>query len=380
MRRIETYLLRQLAWPTLAAVAALTTLAVLSQMLTTLNLIVDQRQSAVVFLKVVALSLPSTAVITLPIALFVACLVSLNRLHTEQEIVVCFAGGMSRWRVSAPAMRLAVAAALLTLVVNLWVQPWATRRMREELFKVRTDLVATLVHEGEFNEPSQGLTIYAQEADGAGRLKNVFIYQDKGQGRSATYAAKRGLIVKKAGEPVMILTDGSRQEFNNHDILNYLAFTDNVFDLAPYVNTTEEVTYKVSDRYPHELFFPDKRYDWEKNNRKKLLAEGNARLTSPIYNIAFVVLALNAVLGGAFSRLGYGRRIAIAAATAGGIRILGFAAQAACDATPALNLLQWLIPLAPTVWIGRRLFGQGALRSIGLKAALGATPLQRLPA
>ena len=64
MRRIETYLLRQLGWPTLAAVVALTTLAVLSQMLTTLNLIVDQRQSAIVFLKVVALSLPSTAVIT----------------------------------------------------------------------------------------------------------------------------------------------------------------------------------------------------------------------------------------------------------------------------------------------------------------------------
>ncbi len=380
MRRIETYLLRQLGWPTLAAVVSLTTLAVLSQMLTTLNLIVDQRQSAIVFLKVVALSLPSTAVITLPIALFVACLVSFNRLHTEQEIVVCFAGGMSRWRVSAPAMRLAVAAALLTLVVNLWVQPWATRRMREELFKVRTDLVATLVHEGEFNEPSQGLTIYAQDSDGAGNLRNVFIYQDRGQGRSATFAAKRGVIVKRGGQPVMVLSDGSRQEFNNHDVLNFLAFADNVFDLAPYVNTTEEVHYKVSDRYPHELFFPDKRYDWERNNKKKLLAEGNARLTSPLYTITFVILALNAVLGGAFSRLGYGRRIALAAAAAGGIRILGFAAQAACDSTPALNLLQWLIPLVPAVWIGRRLFGGAGVRALGPGAALGAPPLQRLPA
>ena len=60
----------------------------------------------------------------------------------------------------------------------------------------------------------------------------------------------------------------------------------------------------MSDRYPHELFFPDKRYDWEKNNRKKLLAEGNARLTSPIYNIAFMALALNAVLGGGFQPAG----------------------------------------------------------------------------
>jgi lipopolysaccharide export system permease protein len=364
MRRIETYLLRQMFWPSFAAASALTGLAVLSQMLTTLNILVDQRQSTLTFLKIVALSLPSTAVITLPIALFVACLVALNRLHTEQEIVVCFAGGMSRWRVSAPAVRLAVAAALLTLVVNLWVQPWATRRMREELFAIRTDLVTTLVQQGEFNEPAKGLTVYAQTADGAGDLTNVYIYQDKDGGRSATFAAKNGLITKQGGKPVLILRDGSQQQFNNRDILNYLKFDDYVFDLAPYVNTTEEVHYKISDRYLHELVYPDKRQDWERNNRKKMLAEANARLTSPLYNITFVILALNAVVGGAFSRLGYARRIAWTAAAAAALRILGFAAQAACDSTPALNVLQWIVPLLPAIWIGRRLFVEGGHRAV----------------
>ena len=377
MRRIESYLLRQLLWPTLAAVAALTALAALSQVLTTLNQLIDQRQGAVVFLKVLALSLPSTAVLTLPIALFVAALVALNRLHTEQEIVVCFAGGMSRWRVSAPALRLAAAAAILTLVVNLWVQPWATRRMREELFKARTDLVATLVHEGDFNEPSGGLTIYAQDADGAGHLRNVFIYQDRGQGRSATFAAQRGLIAKQAGAPVLILRQGSQQQFNNRDILNYLKFDDYVFDLAPYVNTTEEVHYKPSDRYLHELVFPDLRQTWEsvKKNRRQMLTEANARLTSPLYCLTFVMLALNAVIGGAFSRLGYARRIAAAAAAAAALRILGFAAQAGSDGTPALNALQWLVPLLPALWLGRKLFSSPPAPLPLRGAAAGLQPL-----
>jgi hypothetical protein len=82
--------------------------------------------------------------------------VALNRLHTEQEVVVCFAGGMSRWRVISPAMRLACTIAFLALVTNLFVSPAAYRALRQELFEVRTDLAATLVREGEFSEPAPG--------------------------------------------------------------------------------------------------------------------------------------------------------------------------------------------------------------------------------
>ena len=99
MRLIESYLFRQIFGPTLFATVALTAVAVLSQSLGQLDIIVDQRQSAMVFIKIILLAMPQLLAMILPIAIFVAALVALNRLHTEQEIVVCFAGGMSRWRV-----------------------------------------------------------------------------------------------------------------------------------------------------------------------------------------------------------------------------------------------------------------------------------------
>jgi hypothetical protein len=52
MRLIDRYLLRQLLGPTLLATAALTAFALLSQSLSGLDLIVNQRQSAWVFLKI----------------------------------------------------------------------------------------------------------------------------------------------------------------------------------------------------------------------------------------------------------------------------------------------------------------------------------------
>jgi lipopolysaccharide export system permease protein len=360
MRLIDRYLLRQLLGPTILATLALTFVALLSQSLSALDVIVNQRQSALVFAKITLLAMPQLVNMVLPVALFVAALVSLNRLHTEQEIVVCYAGGMSRARVIAPAMRLACTVALAALVMNLFVQPAALRAMRETYFKVNADLASTLVREGEFNSPSPGLTVYAQSVAPDGVIQNLFIHQVKDDGSSTTYTANQGRLVKRQGRPVLQMYSGAIQEFSRVGVLNFLTFDDYQFDLSPLNDTGELVHYKPSDRYLHELLFPDLEQDWEKRNRERLLAEGHARLSTPLYNIAATALALAAILGGGFSRLGYGRRIAATAAIAAGVRILGFVVQAGCEAEAWLNPVQYVVPIAATALALQTLFRQKA--------------------
>lgn len=367
MRLIDRYLLRQMLGPTVLATLALTGVAMLSQSLSALDLMVNQRQSALVFLEVTVLAMPQLINMVLPIALFVAALVALNRLQTEQEIVVCFAGGMSRWRVISPAIRLAATVAFIALLSNLFLQPTAARAMRDELFQVRTDLASTLVREGEFTEPTPGLTVYAQTVDAKGDFRNLFIHQTKPDGASTTYMADRGHIAKRLGRPVLILRTGSTQEFSPKGVLNYLTFDEYAFDLAPLANSAELVHYKPSDRYLHELFFPDLKHGWEQRNRLSLLAEGHSRIATPLYNIAFMAMALSAIIGGGFSRMGYGRRIAAIAAMAAVVRILGFGVQAACEESAWLNILQYAVPLGATALALRSVFRQRAGRFIGLR-------------
>jgi len=371
MSLIERYLFKQLLGPTLLATLALVAVALLSQSLGTLDIMVEQRQSAMVFAKITFLALPQLLNMILPIAIFVASLVALNRLHTEQEIVVCFAGGMSRWRVIAPAIKLASLAMLVTLVVNLWVQPYCYRTMRDELFAVRTDLAASLVRAGEFSQPSSDLTVYAQSIDQQGIMRNMFLNQEKAEGGSTTFFARQGKIAKRNGEPILIMRQGSNQELSREGVLNFLKFDEYIFNLAPFMNTYELVHYKISDRYMHELIYPDLQQEWEQRNRVKMIAEFHSRLSSPLYNLAFMAMALNAVIGGAFSRLGYGRRIAMIAGVAAFVRILGFAVQAACDDNAALNLLQYAVPLIATWWALAKLFQQKSSRTGGLRL-LGA--------
>jgi len=367
MRLIDRYLLRQLLGPTFLATMALTAVVLLSQSLSVLDLLVNQRQSALVFLKVTLLYMPQLINMILPFAVFVAALVALNRLHTEQEIVVCFAGGMSRWRVISPAIRLACTIAFLALLMNLWVQPVAYRALREELFQVRTDLAATMVREGEFTEPVPGLTVYAQAVDGNGDMHNLFIHQMKDDGTATTYMANSGRMTNRQGESVLVLRDGSMQEFSPRGVLNYLTFNEYPFALGTLNNPDEMVHYKPSDRYLHELLFPDLQQAWEQKNRKSLMAEGHARLATPLYNIAFMALAVSAIIGGGFSRLGYGRRIAIFFGIAAIVRILGFVAQSAAEANVWLNILQYAVPLGATAFALRGIFRQRVSRFIDIR-------------
>ncbi len=367
MHLIDRYLLRQLLGPTVLATAALTAVALLSQSLSALDIIVSQRQSALVFAKVTLLAMPQLLNMVLPIAVFVAALVALNRLHTEQEIVVCFAGGMSRWRVIAPALRLAGMIMILALAVNLWIQPMAAREMRQTLFSVRTDLASTLIREGEFTNPAPGLTVYAQSVDATGLIHNLFIHQEKSGSSATTYTADEGRLEKRGDRPVLVMHKGSMQEFSETDVLNFLTFDDYPYDLSPFMSSNELIHYKPSDRYLHELLFPDLTQDWEKRNRLKLMAEGHSRISSPLYNVALMAMALTAIIGGGFSRMGYGRRIAVMSAIAVGVRILGFVVQAAAEEAAWLNLLQYAVPVLATYFALRSIFREKVSRFIDMR-------------
>ena len=346
MRLLERYLFRQLLVSVVWTTAALTGVAVLTSSLSALDLIVNQHQNALIFLEVTLLATPQVVAMILPLAMLIAGLMALNRLQTEQEIVICFAGGMSPWRVASPAIRVASLVAILVLALNLWVQPACFRELRAVIEAVRGDLAAVMINPGQFTHPAPGLTVYAQSLDQSGEIKNLFINKESPSGRSSTVMASEGRFAKRNGAPVLIMRGGSYQQLSQTGVLNTMSFDENVFDLRPFIAGRGPIRYRQSDRYLHELFFPDLRESWDAANRNALLAEGHARLATPLYSLAFTALALAAVLGGSFSRIGYGRRIAMASAAALVVRVTGFVSAAASASHPWLNSLQYAAPLA----------------------------------
>ena len=355
MTLIQGYLFRQIGRPVVAACAALAGIGILSQSLDQLEVIVERGQSVWVMVKLTLLAVPQLLAVIIPIGLFVGALIALTRLQREQELTAVFASGVTRWSAIRPAVRIAAIAALLTLVVTTVGQPWAQRQARAEAFAVRTDLAALLVEEGQFVRGPNGLTVYVQQIEQNGLLKNLFVYMTDGDD-AVTWDAAEARFGRIEGLPVLTMKNASTTRYSSRGVLTYASFAQTVVDLSPYAAMTEQVRYKPSDLYLTQLFNPSPADLERVGSAGELMAEGHSRLSAPLYALMAMAMALTAILGGPFSRTGYGLRIAKVAGVFLLVRIAGYGVVSASAWNGWLNIFQYLLPIVATAVALRLLF------------------------
>lgn len=355
MTLIQGYLFRQIAKPVLGACAALAGIGILSQSLDQLEIIVERGQSVWVMVKLTLLAVPQLLAVILPIGLFVGALIALTRLQREQELTAIFASGVTRWSAIRPAIKLAVIGALVTLLFTTVIQPWSQRQARAEAFAVRTDLAALLVEEGRFVQGPEGLTVYVQQIEQNGLLKNIFIYQPDGD-QVTTWDAAEARFSRIDGEPIVTLINGSWQRYSSRGVLEYLSFARQDVPLGQYAQVTDSIRYKPSDLYLPQLFNPSPRDLERVGTAGELAAEGHSRLSAPLYALVAMAMALTAIMGGAYSRTGYSLRIAKAAGAFLLVRIVGYGIVAASAWNGWLNVFQYLLPIAAAAISLRLLF------------------------
>jgi len=355
MTLIQGYLFRQIGRPVAGACAALAGIGILSQSLDQLEVIVERGQSVWLMVKLTLLAVPQLLAVIIPIGLFVGGLIALTRLQREQELTAVFASGVTRWAAIRPAVWLAVIATLLTLSITTVVQPWSQRQARAETFAIRTDLAAVLVEEGRFVQGPDGLTVYVQQIEQNGLLKNLFVYLEHGD-KITTWDAAEARFGRVDGQPLLTLINGSRQSYSSQGVLEYFSFDRTVVDLSPYTDMTKQITYKTQDLYLPQLFDPSPQDLDRVGSRGELAAEGHSRLSAPLYALTAMAMALAAIMGGPFSRTGYGLRIAKAAATFLVLRLVGFSVVAASAWNGWLNFFQYLLPIIAAAVALRLLF------------------------
>lgn len=348
MNTISTYVFRQALGPLLAILGALAAIAILTQGLNQLDIIVTNRRAGFAFAWVTLLALPQLISLILPMAVFIAVVYALNRMHSESEIAVLYGAGVSRQRLARPILQLAVLAALVHLIINVIVQPWAFEERRKVFYELRTDIASSLIEEGSFTYPAEGLTLYARSRGGGGELRDLLINDGRTE-PGITYTARAGAIVTVDGAPAIVMRDGQVQQETADGSVNVLDFDRYVLKFDGVFEEPELFFLKPSDRTLFDLVFPDRTSNYDQQNIPEFLAEAHGRLAAPLLNIALALVALVGVLVGEFSRRGYGRRIMWAAIIALMIRLAALVTQAAAADQPELNPLQYALPLAVIV-------------------------------
>lgn len=359
MTRLASYIFRQCAWPMVFFTLIFSGIVWLSTSLQMLDLVINRGQSAVTFVELNVLAFPSLLADVLPISLFCSVLYTLHHMNTDSEVVVMWAAGHSHWSIARPILILAAIVAIFNLFLNLYLMPSGYRAMKDKIYEIRSDLVTQLVKEGTFTTPSKGLTVYIRKATNQGRLEGLLIHDSREPDRPTTYMAESGYLLRATPSPQLVMELGNVQSIDTPGRPPVLTSFDRyALDLSPFMQEQKIPRREFRERFLHELFNPDLSGNWDRKNVDRLRAEGHNRLASPLYNFAFVMIAIICIIGGPYGRRGMALRICVAMAAVFLVRTVGFAGQSAATSSIALTYLQYLMPLGTVVLAGALLSGR----------------------
>lgn len=345
MRRLDSYIFRQILGPFLFFVLVFTGLIWLTQSLRVIDTVVNNGQSAPVFLEFTGLLLPMVLSIVLPISLFAAVLYAVSRLFGDSEIVVMLAAGLSGTSILRAVAAFALIVMAVVYMLTLWLMPLAQREMRERISQMRGDVAVAFLREGAFLEPIDRVTVYLRETGPGGELLGVFVHDERDPEREVTYTAKRALLVRDRTGTRLVMFDGIAQNAGpGPGDLSVLRFNQLSYDLTELDAPGLERARKPSELYLQDLLTITSA-EADPRPIGEFRAEAHEALSGPLYVITLPLLAVAFIVSAGLRRQGSAGRIMLAATAGLGLRLSGLAVKSVVSGAAALWPIFYLPPL-----------------------------------
>lgn len=187
---INRYLIREILKPLLAIC---TILVVIFASYSSSRFLADAAEGALSAQTVLTLILLKTLIaleVLLPIALYLAVVAGLGRLHTDHEMTALTASGVSVIQVLGAVLRLSLVIALLVAGLSLYVRPWAYQESYWLQAQAEAEFTVANLEAGRFYEDSQdNRVIFVERLDRRkNRMRQVFVQSEQGDRSRVIYA------------------------------------------------------------------------------------------------------------------------------------------------------------------------------------------------
>lgn len=331
MKIVTKYILKQMLFGFVLITSGLLMIVWLSQSLRLFDMLLNSKVSVWLFVRLTMMLIPSYLAIISPIALFAVALFTYNRLITDRELIILRAAGMSPLQLARPVLTIGVIFTVLGFYISLILVPNATANFRELRWKISHDVSHLLIQEGEFNDLSNGITVYIRNKADDGALEGILLHDQHSPDSQVTLLAQKGSIVYRDGVPQISMKNGSRQEVSNKtgrfsilhfDYYNLDFFSQKEKSANRFKNHGErslkELLTTPRDKLPNEKTY------------RRFRMEGFKRLAMPFYNLSFMLIAAAGLLTGNFNRRGHNKRVVATVLIMAGVQVSALGVENLC--------------------------------------------------
>jgi lipopolysaccharide export system permease protein len=371
MGSIDRYIFRTIFGAFVLILFNLTAVIWITQILKQIDLITNQGQTILVFLRITGLLVPILMLVIAPIAIMIAVCYALIKLNGDSELVVMNAAGIAPRRVYRPVFAACLFVAAFVGFISAYLAPMLQRQMNEAISKVRTDVVANIVRPGAFTPVERGLIFHIRDRMSENQFRGIFIDDSRNAAERTTIVAEYGQIVQRKEGTFLVMRDGNverrRPKERDPTIVVFDQYAFDLTRLAP----APQVQIGLREKYIWELLFPRPNDVALTNSPGQFRVELHERLIAPLYPLAFGVIAF-AVLG--FPRTTrQSRAVSLVAVIAGvaALRLGGFAAMVVAVSFP-LALVALYAAIALIFGFGGFLIWRGRALELDEKLNFGA--------
>jgi len=368
MGSIGRYMFRATMGAFVITLVSLTVVIWFTQAMREFDLITSQRQTLLVFVGITGLIIPLLVMMIAPIALVMASAHVLNKLSSDSEIIVMNAAGISPWRLLRPFIVAAAVVSILLSVIAAYISPRSLRALRDWSAQVRADILTNIVQPGRFTTVGGNLTFHIADRRQNGLLVGIFVDDRRDPKEHSTYLAEQGEIVKNDSGSFLVFQGGSiqRLEAGQRDP-RIVMFDRYAFDLSQFTGGTQNVVYTVREKYLWDLIWPKADDPLYLAQPDQYLSELHDRLSTPLYPIAFVIVAFAFLGPPQTTRQSRSLALMGMIATVAVLRLVGFVSVIVGVHVPSVLALQYVALIAA---IGGGLWQIGRGRAVEPAAAV----------
>ena len=268
-----------------------------------LDLIVEDGHAVSLYLNYSLLNIPKILTKFIPLSFLLALVLTILKFDSENELIILWTSGLNKIKIINFFLKIALIVTFIQLFLAAFINPNVLNYSRSLIRNSDLDLISSAIKTNEFNDTLEGLTIYVEEKDELGIMKNVFIRDDshklstienKEKTTSLTIFAKKGRLNSETKNS-LILENGVIHSENKSKEIQIIKFkkTELFFDNLK----TKSIIYPKVQETPskillncffkkttHALLKGDKDLKCEtKEERVEVLAEINRRFGMPLY-------------------------------------------------------------------------------------------------
>ena len=275
-----------------------------------LDFVVEDGHGFFVYFNYTLLSFPKIFSRIYPFAIFISFSYILLKYEEKNELIIFWNFGIKKINFINFFIKFSLLFMLLSLLLNALIVPLAQDKARSFIRSSNLDLFESMLKPKKFVDIIKNLTIYYDEKNMDGELKNIFLNDKLSLTNSQTTIAKTGIFVVRADKKILVLYDG--KTINNVDGKIYeFKFDKTDFNISRFT-TTAIIYQKTQETSTVELvqcllivsnfkkLIGNKIMrditNCTKRNLKNIYQELYSRLIKPLYTTFLIAISLLFIL------------------------------------------------------------------------------------